>query len=84
MRTAPQRAGVGVVVRPDCFGSGGDSMNQRVPLAICRQCATVSSCSLLRLARFVEGPLDEFLGEFLNRKFPYGRSTDRWARGSRA
>jgi hypothetical protein len=24
--------------------------------------------------------LDEFVGVFLNAKFPYGRATDRWAR----
>ena len=28
--------------------------------------------------------LNEFCGEFLNARFPYGRATDRWARRRRA
>jgi hypothetical protein len=34
----------------------------------------------MRLARFAEHDITEAIGVYLNAKFPYGESTDRWRR----
>jgi hypothetical protein len=66
--------------RPTCFGLGRDVDSGRpVPITQCRACAHVGGCSVLRIARFVDGPLEEFFNTYLDARFPHGKSADRWS-----